>query len=357
MVKALYVFLVSLQLISYSWARCDLDFVPFKILDGKQEIRELRDLKMGSYNVLNLEYSPGKYLDNPKTGVREFVPQHITKDPEATRKIAEIIKEESLDIVIIQEVEGKKAIELFNKKYLDSEYEPFLIKGNDSRGIEIAFLVKKTMPFKVKFTSSREVKWVNPNTSKEELLLSRDLPALHIWGKSKSAADAPDLVIIGNHLKSQRDRTGDKGSVIMRTQQAEEIANTIKLYDETYPGTPVFVGGDFNANVHEGLEFKPLFKDGLLKDSFDFSPTPLSEKDRITHTFHPRGGETKYSQLDALLVNKHGQELITNAKVYRYKNEQGVEIKIPETYPERELNPSDHFPIIIDLDLSRMPIQ
>ena len=91
-----------------------------------------------------------------------------------------------------------------------------------------------------------------------------------------------------------------------------------------------------------------------MKDSFDLSTTKLTAEERITHTFHPRGAETKNSQLDAVLANKSGSSLISKAEVYRYKNTDGSIKSLPKTYDERELNPSDHFPVIVEIDLSKL---
>jgi endonuclease/exonuclease/phosphatase family metal-dependent hydrolase len=343
----LFLLLISLSALS----RCELSFIKAYELEGGRSVSELGDVKVGTYNVLNLEFSPGKYLDNPKTGSREFTPKHITKDPEEVAGIAKVIKEENLDIVILQEVEGRTAVEMFNFKHLDGQYEVFLKPGNDSRGIEIAFLVKKDLPFKVKMTTNKELEWSNKISNKIEKIFSRDLPGLNIWSKNSSGADPPDLVILGNHLKSQRDRSGDPKSLLFRTRQVEEIKKVIQNYESDYPGVPVILAGDFNADVHKGVEFKSLFENNLMTDSFELSSKKLTEAQRITHTFHPRKGPTSNSQLDAVLTNQSGKNLIIDAKVYRYKDNNGKEMAIPKTYAERQLNPSDHFPIIVRLDL------
>lgn len=340
-----FIFITSLNL----FARCDLEFTQFHHLSGGRKAEELIHLNIGTYNVLNLEFSPGRYLDDVKTGQRKWVPERLDKNPEDTKRIADIILGEKLDLVVLQEVEGLEAIKLFNKNYLDDHFEIFLHKGNDTRGIEIAILVKKDLPFKVKFTTNQSLEWSNKISKKTENIFSRDLPALHIWKQASSGADPPEYIILGNHLKSQRDRAGDPRSVSVRTKQAEEISNIVRKYEQMYPDTPVIVGGDFNSDIHSGKEFTSLFEDNLLTDSFDLLGKEMSKEQRYTHTFHPRGAQTVNTQLDGILVNKAGQNLIKDAKVYRYKDKAGSVLPLPKTYSDRELNPSDHFPIIVQM--------
>jgi endonuclease/exonuclease/phosphatase family metal-dependent hydrolase len=350
-VKKLLLILLILISTSSVLARCGINYIKAYELPGGRSISELGEVKVGTYNVLNLEFSPGKYINHPKTGERVYSPNKLTKDPTQIAGIAKVIKGQDLDIVVLQEVEGRIAVEMFNRKHLGDKYEVFLREGNDSRGIEIAFLVKKDLPFKIKVSTNKELQWQNNITNKVEKIFSRDLPGLNIWSKSTSGADPPDLVILGNHLKSQRDRNGDPKSILFRTRQVQEIKKVIQNYESDYPGVPVLLAGDFNADIHKGIEFKPLFENNLMTDSFELSSQKLTQAQRITHTFHPRKGPASNSQLDAVLTNKSGKNLIVDAKVYRYKNKNGNDIAIPKTYAEREKNPSDHFPIIVRLDL------
>lgn len=336
------------------FGRCDLDYTPFKQLLGTRAESALSNVKMGSYNVLNLEYSVGKYHTNSETGIRAFRSEHITKDTEQIKGVAKVIKSENLDIIVLEEVEGARALEIFNEKYLENQYEVFVARGNDTRGIEIGFLVKKDLPFKIKLATNRNRQYQNNITNKEESIFSRDLPALHFWKNSTNGSESPDFVILGNHLKSQRDRKDDIKSRIFRTRQSQEIRTIVKEYETDYPGIPVLLAGDFNANIHVESEFKSLFKDNLMTDSFDLVQPVLSNESRITHTFHPRNGANHNTQLDGILVNNAGKKLIKRAKVYRYLDKDGKEIPLPKTYQQREQNPSDHFPVIVELDLSNI---
>ena len=331
---------------------CIEPFTPFTRLDGGRSISDARELNIGTYNVLNLEFSPGRYYDNPNIGNREWVKEHLTKDIEQTLGIAKVIKEQNLDIVVLQEVEGETALKLFIKKYLDDAYEPFIYSGNDTRGIDVAIIVKKDLPFKIKYTSNREYNWTNAISGEEEKVFSRDLPAIHVWRNDEEATENPAFVLFATHYKSQRNRPNDPRSEVVRTNQVIETRRIISEHEKYYPETPIYLAGDFNANLHVENEFKSLFKDQFMKDSFDLLQPVPTKKQRITHTFHPRKGPTKNSQLDGFLTNKNGTDTIIDARVYRYKDKDGKKKPIPKTYDEREQNPSDHFPIIVKIDLS-----
>lgn len=324
-----------------------MDFTPIRVLDGGRNLSQVDDLKFGTFNVLNLEFSPGKYLDNPTTGAREFKPGTITKDKEHVKEIAQAIQEEDLDMIVLQEVEGYAPLQAFNKKYLGDNYEVFIQKGNDSRGIEIGFLVKKDLPFKVRMQSHSKRKWVNPNTGEETFIFSRDLPALHIRQKTTSMNDPPDMIFMGTHYKSQRASSGDPRSVKKRQRQVEETQTILSDFEKAYPETPIFLGGDFNADLHSSSEFKSLFESGDFVDSFDLLKRKPKKEERVTHTFHPRNGDTKYNQLDAILVNEKAASSVQDAKVYRYKDQSGSTKPIPKTYEERKINPSDHFMVVM----------
>lgn len=123
--------------------------------------------------------------------------------------------------------------------------------------------------------------------------------------------------------------------VAFRTEQVEQIVNVTKSYQSAFPESPVILTGDFNADIPSRVEFKKLFEDNLYADAFDMGPFQLNREERFTHSFHPRNGETQYNQLDGFLLNQNAQTRFIDAKVYRY------------------LNPSDHYPIIMKLSLTK----
>ncbi len=91
------------------------------------------------------------------------------------------------------------------------------------------------------------------------------------------------------------------------------------------------------------------FWEAQMQDVFDLLETPLPSEDRITHTYHPALRATQASQIDAILVSEPLSHAILSARVMRYKDDFGNEKPLPRRYAEREQNPSDHLPTVVDI--------
>lgn len=318
-----------------------------------RSLESIRELKVGSYNVENLFEQVGSHVPDPANpGKLKKVSDAKPKPEWAMRAEGKIILENDLDVVTLAEVEDYKALEDFNERFLEGKYKVFLIEGNDERGIDVAFLVKKDLPFQIEQRSHKDETWIDPVFGGGPTkLFSRDLTSLVVRAPGRSQ---PLFVLFGTHYKSKRDRDGrDPESTIMRTAQVQRTAEIMARYRAEFGAdVPMMLAGDFNGSVPTEDAYKPLFLAAGLTDSFDASPNPPSDKDRITHTFHPRGGPAHYAQMDAVLVSKGLRGAVKSAQVYRYKNDDGTVRPIPSTYEERELNPSDHFPLIVTLDFA-----
>ncbi|MBI5247269.1 MAG: hypothetical protein HY923_08810 [Elusimicrobia bacterium] len=316
-------------------------------------LASIKQLKVGTYNLLNLFENVGKHVPDPgNPGKLVKISDAKPKEEWSLRAQGKVILDSDLDIVTLEEVENIAALSDFNERYLDGKYKVFLIEGNDERGIDVAFLVKRDLPLAIEHRSHKEETWVDPVFGGGPTkLFSRDLTSLVVRAEP---GGKPLFVLFGTHFKSKRDRDGrDPESRIMRGAQVQRAAEIIGRYRQEFGAdVPVMLAGDFNGEVPNEPEFKPLFEAAGLTDSFDASPNPPSDKDRITHTFHPKGGASKYGQMDAVLVSKGLRGAVSKAEVYRYKNPDGSVRAIPKTYEEREKNPSDHFPVIVTLDFA-----
>jgi len=316
-------------------------------------LEDIHQLKVGSYNVENLFEQVGSHVPDPANpGKLKKVSDSKPKPEWALREEGKIILENDLDIVTLAEVENISALRAFNDRFLEGKYRVYLIEGNDERGIDIAFLVKKDLPFQIEQRSHKEETWVDPVLGGgPRTLFSRDLTSLIVRVPGKVQ---PLFVLFGTHYKSKRDRDErDPESVIMRTAQVQRTAEIMARYrDEFSEDVPMMIAGDFNGAVGEEAIYTPLFEAAGLTDSFDASPNPASKEDRITHSYHPRGGPAHYAQMDAVLVSKSLRGAVQSVKVYRYRNPDGAVRPIPKTYEERERNPSDHFPLLVTFDFT-----
>lgn len=318
-----------------------------------RSLESIKELRVGSYNVENLFEQVGKHIPDPvNPGHLKKVSDARPKPEWAMREEGRIILEQKLDVVTVVEVEDIAALRDFNERFLNGLYNVYLIEGNDERGIDISFLVKKDLPFQVEQRSHKGETWVDPVLGGgPKLLFSRDLTSLIFRAPGRAE---PLLILFGTHYKSKRDRDPrDPESKIIRAAQVQRTAEIVKRYQAEFgPQVPIMLDGDFNGAVDKETLYRPLFEAAGLTDSFDVLPNPASEKDRITHSYHPRGGGPQYSQLDAVLVSKNLRGAVKTAQVYRYKNPDGTERPLPTTFEEREKNPSDHFPLIVTLDFA-----
>lgn len=309
----------------------------------------VKKLRVGTYNVLNLFQKVGKY-ERQADGTMRQTSGRVDKEEASRHAQAKAILEEDLDVVVLQEVENITALEDFNREHLGGAYRAFLIEGNDERGIDVAFLIKKDLPFDVEQRSRKGETWKDPALGGREVpLFSRDLTSLVIRAPGR---EEPLAVLFGTHMKSKRDRPGDPESGLQRAAQAKRTAEILaETKAEFGPGVPVLIAGDFNGDLASAPELRAIFEAGFV-DGFDAAPSKTSREDRVTHTYHPQGGAAQAHQMDGVVIDKAWARLVKSARAHRYKDASGKDKPVPRTYDERSRNPSDHFPVVVELDFA-----
>ncbi len=299
-----------------------------------KKLKDLPRLRLMTFNLENFIYdTAGKNLK--------------LKDSEKVAGVAKVILDQRPDILIVQEAQNQKALENFNEQHLSDRYRVFIMESLEQKGSNVGFLVKKDLDIHIEIESHRDFQWIDPVKQTPVSIFTRDLPALLIKENSTST---PAMIIFGNHGKSKINRPGDPESTLLRTAQIEAMAQIMQNYHKRFnTEVPMVIAGDFNTDVSKGPEMKPLKP--LFKDAFDISPSPEATIDRATHSLHTRDGETHYNAMDAILVNSALENSIQSARVFRYKDSHGHALPLPETYQERSQNPSDHYPVVVDLQL------
>lgn len=319
-----------------------------------RKLTNLNQLVIMTYNVENLfvtEIDRTTGIDNKEASKKKKKPapkaegENEIKSPESLDGVAKAIKDVNPDIIIAEEVDNLHALETLNVTRLNGEYECFLIEGNDQRGIDVGFMVKKDLPLIVEEETHKDFMWMDPVSGDKVKIFSRDLPNLNI---RTHADEDPVIIIFGNHAKSKRDRAGDKESNKFREAQYEAAANIISSYEKQYPKAHIIMAGDFNTDLQKSNEVKPV--KAILHDAFDVAQKTLSPKERITHSLHLNGQPVAYSQLDGLLVSDSMKDIVVEANIYRYKNADGSVKPLPKTFEDRAKNPSDHMPPWMSLD-------
>lgn len=333
----------------------------FKTSDGRwdrdasseRSIQSIESLIVGNYNVENLFQQA---VVPPQDGLLNLFSVLDSGNPikpvAKIKEVARAILTNNYDIFVVEEVENLQTLELLNKYYLNNLYKPFLIEGNDPRGIDVGFFVKKDLPYFIEERSNKDEMWEDPTHEEEEdLLFSRDLPELHI---RLSAEADPAFVLMGTHYKSKIGRKDDPESKILRKAQVERTAEIFKrLSKEFGKSLPLFIAGDFNGEVSHEPEFAAFRRTVKLFDAFDYVSPAVNKKERFTHVYFPKSKPMELSQLDGFMFDYHATKAIRRAFPFRYTDMNGNVLPIPKTVEEKNKNPSDHYPVVVELDPSK----
>lgn len=308
------------------------------------KVAKLTTAKQISVCVFNLE---NFYLDQ-----EDFITELQTpmKALDKIKNIQTIFREIDADIFSLCEIGGLKSLELFNKEYLDDEYQVLIEKGNSDRGIEVGFLVKKSLGLKLKFVSNKDAYFQIQMNERKTISSkhSRDLIELHL----SNEANETKCIIFNTHLKSQRDSYNeDFRGQKRRGAEFNFMVEKLLSYESKKISCPIFLTGDLNGNASR-FQTDPEFIKGLIKadliDVLDCQDLPREAR----ATYYIFAGTKKLPiQLDYALFNKTHKECILDAVVYRYKNQhQSVKFS-PRSKLDVLDNPSDHYPLVFCLSL------
>lgn len=296
-------------------------------------------LRVGTFNTQNLGRLPTKDETNAEQMAL------YTRELERNKQIKKIINELEADILVLTETMDPVSIKQLASR-LDEKYSLFWTAGNDPYGKSISMLLKKDLPIVASYESHQHIKWTDPVTGKMGPLFIRDAPAMIL---RKTGESKPFLIVIGVHSKSQRDRHGDPRSQLRRDAEFDGYISIIHGYQRRYGmQTEIMLVGDLNTNVKTSPEVKKL--DEVIPSAFELAKESTRREHLITHTYHPREGETIFQQIDDIRVLPFTKGLVESAKVIRYKNEDGTEKPYPQTFEKRQTQPSDHFPIVVEIN-------
>lgn len=313
-----------------------------------RKLEEISELTVLQYNVENLFNYQGKWGYNNE-GEWTMLSPPKTKPERRWIRLAGNIERTNPDIMTWQEVENLQGAEDFVNQKLGGKYRVILIEGNDSRGIDVALLVKKDLPFDVLAQSHREVK------EDDQKIFSRDFVVASFMAPGGKASDEPLFKVMNTHNKSQRDSPGDIRSVKKRTQQVERQAEITLSEMKAHPEVPSFILGDMNADVRGAPELEPLRRIGF-KDAFDLSSKPVPSDARVTQFYFPQDAPPVYSQLDGMFVSPSGQKLgvVKNVETVPDLDEFGVARLLPKNMRERSLQASDHRAVKMNVDFQKI---
>lgn len=303
-----------------------------------------------------------------------------------TRWLARSIEDVEPDVVMLSEVGGLESIRNFSRLFLKDKYEPFLIEGNSNRGIDLGYLVRRSSNIEAELIShkNRSINFLYPHEKYsldagykkvrgrpiEDHKFSRDLVQLNLREATSVVADKdlaatnPFAVLLLAHFKSKLDSEGlDPDG---KDRRKAEVKTAVKIYNEvrTRYGreVPVLLGGDLNGTAsgpHTEDEFKVITSETDLIDSLIAAGKSSEERITYVHVTLPRAHQkgpkrpNVYKQLDYIFVPKAWESRVVKEEtyVYLYKDEEGIALNLPELRGYKQLLPSDHYPVVLTLDL------
>lgn len=250
------------------------------------------------------------------------------------------------DILMLIEVGGQESLEHFNRYFLKENYLVHFIETNSNRCIDLAFLVKKNIPLSAKTVSNRNTR-LRISTHGDHhspKRFSRDAAELHLFKDSQLK-----LILLLTHLKSKISTEKDFQGRDLRRAEAEALISVYHRISQQHPNVPVVVGGDFNADL-ESPELE-IIRTSNLTDFHEILESSL--EDRISFVHFDHLGQPKPQILDYLLVSPQIKNKIVKNKsfTYRYKSFYNAQHPLPTTIHQRYHMPSDHFPLVLTLDV------
>lgn len=278
-------------------------------------------------------------------------------------EIAQLIKENDPDILMLCEVGGLESLKNFNELFLNSAYSVAVVEGNSDRNIDVGFLLKKTESFYFDLASNknRPLNFLYPHENQSVKtgypvkgvthFFSRDCVELRLF---KTDRQRPFLIILLTHLKSRLDPERiDPGGTERRTAELRTALDLYKEISTQNPNTPVMFAGDMNGFAGTPAtdpEFAPLYVETDLQDVLELAN--VSPEKRSTFYQIKNGSKVDGRQIDYCFLP---QSLMPHLKldsalVYRYKDEFGFSLDTPRSIEHKSRLPSDHYPLFFTLE-------
>lgn len=271
------------------------------------------------------------------------------------------------DIIMMCEVGGAESLNNFNRHFLNDAYSACLIEGNSDRNIDVGFLIRRGLPFYFDLSSNKHrlINYLYPHERQSlnagypvkggkvttSHRFSRDVAELKLFTQDK---DKPFMIILLTHLKSRLDPENIDPNGFERRQA--ELKTMLEIYKELeakHPNIPILMAGDFNGNAtktNTDQEFLEIYSGTTLLDVLEISGLPQEQRATFYHV--RSGARTDGRQIDFAflppLVRQHLKE--GSAFVYRYKDERGIEIGMPINMDMKSRLPSDHYPLVFELE-------
>ncbi len=265
------------------------------------------------------------------------------KSKEKCLMLARTIIDSEADIVMVTEVGGPESLGNFSKYLLNDEFDAFSLPSNSDRGIDLGYLVRRTLPYKP--TLESYIDYVLPEPARR---FSRDVLRMDL-----KIGEETKLIFLLVHIKSKLDlrRTDFQG----RSRRVLEVKGLLDIYRSLEGlGVPILVGGDFNGHAAEKEteeEFCQIYEGTDLKDIAAIAGVP--DEERFSYIYFNRGGNRFVQQIDYLFISDKYAHLVdpSGCLFPRYKTSEGLALPVPKRMEQKNILPSDHYPFLATLNL------
>lgn len=329
----------------------------------------LQSLKIGLFNAENLfllfDQEPPPHYQKLNEAQWQKLSTSVYENKPLAKciQIAQLIKENAPDIMMLCEVGGAESLNNFNRLFLDSRYHAVLLEGNSDRSIDVGFLVSKESRFYFEIASNklRPLNFLYPHETQSQNsgypiktashFFSRDCAELRLF---MSDRQRPFLVLLLTHLKSRLDPEKiDPGGTERRGAELRTAVSIYKEIRQQMPGIPVLLAGDMNGYAGRAgtdNEFLPLYGETDLQDVLEIAGVETEK--RSTFYQIKSGGKSDGRQIDYCFLSDNLAPKLApgSAHVYRFKDEFGFALEQPRTMEEKSRLPSDHYPIFFTLE-------
>ena len=253
-------------------------------------------------------------------------------------------------VLAVMEVENLTTLRLFNSKYMQNSFDRILlIDGNDARGIDVGFLVRKGVNAEILEIRTHVDDAIGGGYLPKSNRLDTKVTGQAVFSRDCLEVDLRVgqrlLTFLVNHFKAQDNKPT---STARRLGQATRVAAlaTKARNDGKFP----IVMGDLNIDIKQSnyeQSLDPLVALPILHDPF----AGLGDNERWTHYY---SSGRKVSRLDYILIDDRLATCVQGTEIFR----KGLSPKCKQYTGPRlnsrkgnNLEASDHCPTSVVLDL------
>lgn len=315
-------------------------------------------LKIMSWNVAQIKHAPHKY-GRDRVGRRIQVAAGAPRGVAHTNGLARMIQTADPDVILLQEAESVEEANWFFDQKLGGHWKVVSYPVSVDQDLMQVVAVRASLLAHVDvfWNAISDPMWNDPvvarddppwATSVESRLFTRDL--IHT-GLILRGTEEPLINFLNVHLRSKRNREGDRGSDKLKSAEIAALGRVISEIDYQFgSGVPLVVGGDLNFDLLNESERRLVLHSTGYVQPFDWLGIPLTPKARATQSHERKhSGQMQHSQTDTFLIHPRHRRFIVSAGTLPFLDAYGRPLPLPESGCEVSCLPSDHRAIVLEV--------